>query len=155
MTWNCAKLRRGILAAGAMTVLWPAIANAAALIGGVYSDSASKQCGNGVFTCEMLLAAVPAGKTLIVDRVTCAVRVPSTAKISYMALRRSTTDLNVTFQYLAPLNFVSTVGSETDYLLNADARLGLKTGERPSIRIVFRTATAFPNFTCTVAGVLK
>jgi hypothetical protein len=155
MTRACTTLRRAVLAAAATAILWPAIADAATTIGNVYYDLTGTTCGNAVTSCEMLFAAVPASKILVVHRVTCRVTAPSTARIDYLQLRRRSGNSATGLHYLAPLNVVSTLNGRTHYLVNADVMLALSGGDRPSIYLALRATAANPSMACTVHGVIN
>jgi len=155
VTLKYSTARRAILATGVMTFLWPAIANAATTLGNVYYDASGTTCGSAVSACELLLSSVPTGRTLLIERVSCRLAMPSTAKIDSLMLRRRSGTTVPGFQYLAPLNAISTLDGRTHYLTNANAMLALSPGDRPSIRLTLRAATANPSLSCTVHGVIN
>ena len=151
--------RHTALALGAMALLWPAITAAqtvapnATTIAGTYYDSAFKACSN-VGSCEVLLASVPIGKTLLVQRVSCVLFLPSTAKIGYLMLRRKISSGSVQgSQFLAPVQEMSDSLGSKNYLLNAESMIAMGGNDRPAIFISLR-ATSF-NATCSVHGTIS
>ena len=136
--------------------LWPAIATAAPITNRTtYFEFKGKACSNAA-ACQAIFTAVPVGKFLIVQRVTCVIILPSTAKIGTLQLREgSGSPFTVgSFQVIAPVAAVSDNGTTKNYLLNADTLIAVPANEAPAVYVELRASATSIIANCSVLGTI-
>jgi hypothetical protein len=140
----------------AALAFWPAIAVSAPTIDRTtYFEFKGKACANAA-GCQSVFTAVPVGKFLLVQRVTCVLILPSTAKISTLQLRQGVGNPPTVggFQVLAPVQEVSDNGTTKNYLLNADTLIAVQAGEVPMVFVELRASATSIIANCSVLGTI-
>jgi hypothetical protein len=121
----------------------------------IYEQTAAKTCSLTA-GCRVDFGVVP--KNLIVLRVSCLIVVHTTqapALISDFELGHVSSDQDkFTFgQYLAPLELLSTAGSDQFYIANVATLHAVPTGYRPSILVITRIEPSAPiAMQCSIHG---
>jgi hypothetical protein len=148
---RAARILAAFFAAAAWFSFAPQQSQAAAIIGGgYYEEQIAKGCGN-VAACSIAFSAIPAGKTLIVENVSCLIIATSGASPAIISLKLWGTGATNTF-----LNFPEFFqqGDKKQWSFTMPLTKVYKAGTVP--RATVELAFAAPlSFNCTISGPLK
>jgi hypothetical protein len=124
-------------------------ASAAPLISqGAYTDEATKSCTNA-YSCTARFTPIPAGKTLIVQNISCYIHHSSAAQTSAFRLTSGSRTVWL------PLGPSTVVGTTRRYFPNLDLFAPIRSGQTPSAYLSFSNRAAGAAVTCTIAGELR
>jgi len=122
------------------------------IVGNNYSELAGRACGAAAFCDINTFTAVPAGKTLTLNRITCRHELATAGAVisSLWGGRHPAAISSVALvQFLAP---IQSLGNGR-HLVNADVNIVTPAGQKPGVRLTTH-ASATTSSVCTVAGTI-
>jgi hypothetical protein len=154
-----------LLGAGALAISLAGLAASSALVvGNHFEESKAKSCGAAAVECALAMTAVPAGKNLLVTKISCSVSyLDGPPVFSYFqfghktptgALAEALDRGAAPFTYLVPTLLPSAAGTGLKvYAVNAEPQQIFTSGQIPYFYQALNDGK-FNSFTCTVIGTL-
>lgn len=132
----------------------PGPAKAASVIGGLYYDNGSVNCSNSVGACSLTLKKIPAGKDVIINRVSCKITITTNAEILGLEFSRVLANGSSFHygQFLTAPTAVGTLNGNTIYNLNSEVLVGFEENMAPRVTVIPKGAQPTLQFFCTISG---
>lgn len=159
---NDARMRR-MLAGAIMAIagiLAPSTgADAATILGTSYHDHGTTSCQNAIGCSLSDFTAIPAGKTVVITRVSCSIGMTSAGFNSLSIGRKPTNNnpltLGVPLHYLDPISLVGEGAGVNRYQVNAATLLTFKGPTQLAVRLFALETNTLIGMTCAITGTIS
>ena len=144
--------------AALLSLAWIAVArgaNAAPTISqGFYQEGSLVTCASNANSCSLPYTAIPAGKTLIVQHISCTMQIGGNQTPASISVRSLANGIQKNLNFLTATQVGATVNGVRTFHLNDPAQLVILAGEQPQVFTQIATPTSPYTVRCFVSGQL-
>jgi hypothetical protein len=121
---------------------------------GHYQEGSLVTCGSNVTSCALPYTAIPAGKTLIVQHISCTIQIGGNQSVANISVRSLANNTQHNLNFLTVTQIGTTVNNVRTFHMNDTVQLVIPGGEVPQVFTEIATPTSPYAVRCYISGQL-